>query len=738
MRFRRLFATLTIALLCSSAAPAALFAQGFDTADSTTDHSQPDEAKRATLISDRLEIASENRLIASGKVEVFQDGQRLTASRVIYDKSTDRLQIEGPLTLTDATGGVVILASQAELSTDMSEGILQSARVVYDRQLQLAAGNIARVGGRYTAMNNVLASSCKVCAARPTPLWEIRAKRVIHDKEERMIFFENAQFRVAGLPVAYIPRLRLPDPTLDRATGFLAPRLRTTSTLGTGLKLPYFIALGDSRDLTITPYLSTRDSQTIELRYRQAFRTGAIELEGALTNDRLTDDDTRGWFRARGGFRLPEDFRLSFDIQTTSDNAYLLDYGYSDADRLDSRVEVSRVRRNGFFSARMVSFQSLRDDEDNNTLPSLVGDATLQRRFSLGPLGGMGGFRLQWHSHYRTSSSPYITRPAGALSRISDGRDVSRLSARFDWRRSFVSDQGLVATLLGEAQVDAYRLRQDAVFEGRYTRSHAAAGLELRWPLVKAAASGATHVLEPVVQLIGATRDRSGLPNEDSVLVEFDEGNIWSLDRFPGSDAIEQSSRANVGLSWTRYDPAGWNATFTMGKVFRRSDTDNFSNASGLNGMHSDWLLAAAINLPNGISASGRTVIGDDMDPTKAELRISSSNDWLTLSSSALWSIADPQENRPDPTRELTFDAAWTVNPALRAKAEGRYDFDENRGTIAGVGFEYRNECVVVDLSLSRRFTTSASVDPTTSFGLSVDLIGFGSGKAAGPARRCY
>ncbi len=724
MRLRRLIATLAVSLFCTTALAPVLQAQEAD--------------KRATLISDRMEIEGENRLVASGKVEVLQQGYRLTASRVIYDKSTDKLLIEGPLSLTDQDGRVLILASQAELSADMTEGLLQSARIVLDRQLQLAAGNIARVGGRYSAMSNVVASSCKVCASHPTPLWEIRAKRVIHDEEERMIFFENAQFRIAGLPVAYIPRLRLPDPNRERASGFLAPRLRTTSSLGTGLKLPYFITLGESRDLTVTPYVTTRQSQTLELRYRQAFRNGAIQIDGALTNDDLTSEHRRGWFRAQGGFRLPEDFRLTFDVQATSDNAYLLDYGYSDADRLDSRIEISRVRRNGFFSARMVSFQSLRDEDDNDTLPSLVTDLTFHRRFSLGPLGGMGGFRLQNHSHYRTSSNPFDSLDPEKADGIADGRDLSRLSARFDWRRSFVSDLGFVTTILGEAQVDAYRLRQDASYAGRYTRSHAAAGIELRWPWVKATGTGATHVIEPVVQLIGATRDDSGLPNEDSVLVEFDEGNLWALDRFPGADAIEQSSRANIGLSWTRYDPAGWNSTFTLGKVFRRNDADSFSPASGLGGLNSDWLLAAAVNLPNGISATGRTVFDNELDLTKAELRISAANDWLSLSSSALWSVADIEENRPDPTRELTFDAAWTVNPALKAKAEGRYDFDQSRGTIAGIGFEYRNECVVVDLSLSRRFTASDSVGPSTAFGLSVDLIGFGRGKTAGPARRCY
>ncbi len=213
---------------------------------------------RATLVSDSLQITGDTRLIASGNVEVFFKGIRLKASQIVYDQAADRLLIDGPIVLTDAEGRTIILASQADLATDLSEGILLSARMVMDQQLQLAANRLMRIDGRYTALDQVVASSCKVCAARPVPLWEIRARRVVHDQEERQIYFDHAQFRVAGMPVFYIPRLRMPDPTLDRATGFLFPTFRSTSKLGAGIRLPYFIALGPSRDLTLLPYLSTK------------------------------------------------------------------------------------------------------------------------------------------------------------------------------------------------------------------------------------------------------------------------------------------------------------------------------------------------------------------------------------------------------------------------------------------------------------------------------------------------
>ncbi|MDK2775859.1 MAG: LPS-assembly protein LptD, partial [Tabrizicola sp.] len=302
--------------------------------------------EQATLVSDSLQITGDTRLIADGNVEVIFQGRRLKAKRLVFDQSTDRLEITGPIVLTEATGSTLILASQADLAADLSEGILTSARLVLNQQLQLAANSMTRVAGRYTAMQTVAASSCRICKGGGIPLWEIRARRVVHDEVERQIYFDSAQFRLAGVPVLYIPRLRMPDPSLQRATGFLMPSIRTTSDLGTGIRVPYFIVLGKSADLTLTPYLTARQSQTLGLRYRQAFATGLITATGSITRDDLIPGKTRGYLRLEGEFALPERFVLGFDGQTVSDPAYMLDYGLGNADRLDSRIEIKRTRRN--------------------------------------------------------------------------------------------------------------------------------------------------------------------------------------------------------------------------------------------------------------------------------------------------------------------------------------------------------------------------------------------------------
>ena len=688
--------------------------------------------ERASLVADSVALTGTSVIVAQGHVEVFFQGRRLTASLIRFDGNTNRLQIEGPIVLTDDTG-TFIIADQADLAADLTSGILTSARVVLNQQMQIAAAQVQRVDGRFTAMERVAASSCKVCAGNPTPLWEIRARRVVHDQVEQQLYFDQAQLRVGGVPIFYLPRLRMPDPTLKRATGFLMPTIRTTTALGTGLKMPYFITLGRSRDVLITPYLSSKSGRSVELRYRQAFSTGEISLNGAISRDTILPGENRAYFQGLGSFDLPRDFKLTFRAELVSDPSYLLDYGYLEKDRLDSRIEISRTRRNEYISGRLIGFHTTRIGESDETIPSIVGDMTYHRRFTLGSLGGEGGLRFQTHSAYRTSNSLID----GDLDGIPDGRDVTRGSIRVDWRKNWVLSNGMVAAVLGEATADLYNISQDPIYGGMTARGHANAGVELRWPMVKSDPKGASHLIEPVAQMIWSTKGSSALPNEDSALVEFDEGNLFALNRFPGEDAVERGFRANLGVSYLRVDPAGWTMGVTAGRVVRAEDPLQFSVGSGLAGVNSDWLAAFQIKTWAGLQLTSRFLVDDDLNVTKGELRLGTAGKRYSLDMGYVQAVADPAESRPLPTRELTLESSFKLSEGWTANLAGRYDLEAERAARAGVGLSFRNECLAVDLSLSRRFTSSTSVTPTTDFGLSVALLGFGGGGAAGPARQC-
>lgn len=668
----------------------------------------------ATLVADSVRLEGERRLVAEGNVEVFHDGTRLTASRILYDGATDRLQIEGPLRYSDGSD-FVLLGDSADLDRTLTDGILTSARLVLAEQFQVAAPQAERIDGRFTQLSRAVASSCQVCPNRPTPLWEIRARRVTHDREGGQIYFEGAQFRVAGLPIAYLPRLRLPDSSVDRVRGFLIPELKITSLLGTGLKLPWFLPIGIDRDLTFTPYVAS-NTRTLDLRYRQAFRNGSLTLTGAVSQDDLRDG-LRGYIAATGAFSLPRGFGLSFESTLTSDRAYLSDYDISDEDRLPTRIVLSRVRRDELIASDVIFYRSLREGAAAEDVPLVLGTAEWVRRFD-GPGPGRGGLR------FSASGIGYDGNPAVPGSR----RDTLRLTAQADWRADVVLRNGMVVSGLADLALDGFAIGDDPAYPSTVTRALPTLAAELRWPLARTEASGAVQVLEPVAQLIWAPDDLPDVPNVDSTVVEFGEGNLFTFSRFPGSDLRELGPRANLGLTWTRIDPEGWSARIGGGRVFRSDDLGQFSATSGLAGLRSDWLLAAQVDTGTGLRLTNRALLGEEFGIVRDELRMDWTGARTNFAASYIWIEAEPAENRPEDSAEFFLDGGFSLTDNWTGSLEARYDFSAARVADAGLGLRYDNECVGLGLSLSRRFTSSASVEPNTEVALQVALNGFGTG----------
>ncbi len=677
----------------------------------------------ATLVADTITVGADRTLTAQGNVQVFYDGTTLSAQAIRYSQSGDTLSITGPIFIR-APDGTVLTAEAAQLDPQLENGILRGARLVLNQQLQLAANRIDRVDGRYSQLTRTVATSCQICATE-APLWEIRADRIIHDELERQLYFDNATFHIRGVPLLWVPRLRLPDPTLDRATGLLIPRLRSNNQLGVGIKLPYFIRIGDSRDLTLTPFL-TSETTTLEARYRQAFLSGTLEINAAASRDTLRPGELRSYVIAEGQFDLGRDFQLNFDIEGTTDPAYLLEYGYSSKDRLDSAIAIERVRDRDLFVADITYFDSLRDDEADETLPPIVVHMAYDKRLFPEAIGGTLTFGASLDAFERTIDTP------GA-----DGRDVARVGLSGAWHRNWTLPNGLIINASTALEVDYFAVRQDPAYETGL-RAIPSAAATLRWPLIRRMPTGTVHILEPAISL-GWTQSYGTIaPNEDGTLAEFDEANLFALTRFPGEDAREDRSHTSIGVTWTRIGASGARSSLTFGRLFQDTQQPSFSPTSGLSQLRSDWLVSGSLALSEGLQLDGRALFDDDFEFDKTEVRLNWQSETLSLAAAYHWLPEDPTRERLEPASEWSFDGSYIVDEHWTVNFDGRYDVAADQPRTAGLGVEWRNECVTVDLSVSRRYTNSDTTDPSTDFGFGISLTGFSAGRSTAQlARSC-
>ena len=100
-------------------------------------------------------------------------------------------------------------------------------------------------------------------------------------------------------------------------------------------------------------------------------------------------------------------------------------------------------------------------------------------------------------------------------------------------------------------------------------------------------------MIEPILQgVVAPFLDSASIPNEDSVLTEFDETNLFTLRRHTGSDGFEEGTRLNVGLRYGWSTDAGADFSATVGRVFRTTTIGSFGAGEGLNGKTSDYVTA--------------------------------------------------------------------------------------------------------------------------------------------------
>lgn len=666
-----------------------------------------------SLIADEVIYDSElGRVSASGNVEVYYGDRTLTADRIIYDDRTGRIEAVGNLVLRDPSGATVF-ADTAELDAELREGLVRGAQSVITGDVKLAAVEARRVDGRYNALVKAVYSPCRVCPEDPTPLWAIRARRVIHDEVEHVIHYENATFLVWGVPVAWLPYFRHPDPTVDRATGFLVPSFLSSSTFGYALKAPFYWVIDPQSDLTVTPFVTTNDGPLLELEYRRAFRHGAVDFGGAITwSDYEGEGELHGFVETDGLFEIGAGIEAGWDITVASDDGFLRRFEYDFGDRLTSELFVRRYEQDNFFDVSALRFQSLRDREPAGQIPLAL--PVMEARWETDEpwLGGELGL----------FTSGYI------LER-SNGRDATRFTLGADWQREVVLPVGLSVTGFSQLRGDLYSVEDDPIIrETPTSRLTGHAGVELRYPLIWDA-KRADHIIEPVIQAIAAPYGHNDpdIPVEDSLITEFDALNVIDRNHFSGIDSFEDGPRLNMLLRYDRVVDEGLRLDAAVGRVFRLDSVDQFSPGSGLRDTESDWVGAWQASWDPYVVVRHSMRVEDDADIARNEFFGMLDLDPVELSASYAYYEADPVIGAPDDREEVSASAGLRIDPNWSVSGLVQRDLQADEFVVLGGQVSYENECAAIDVFLRRRFTDLEDAPASTSFGVNIRLLSLGT-----------
>ncbi len=675
-----------------------------------------DVSNASIILSDSLTISANGDVLATGNVQVFHKDQQLDAPIIFFNKAIDQIILESGGVLRDENG-TRFVSGAAELDRDLRNGIVRAANLIVEQQLQMQAEILRRKNGQNTKLEVIRATACTSCES-PAPIWEIRARSGEIDKERKQIHFKNAHLSIFGLPVFYSPYLRIPEPGVTRMQGFLVPRTRQNSLLGFGLEFPYFIPIGQDKDITLIPYFST-ETRTLKAKYRQAFENGNVTINGALSKDTINRDDFRGRLQSDGGFGLINAYRLNYNFELVSDDAYLTDYEFDASNRIPNNVSIGKTLKYSHQEGELIYYHSLFDSAD--TRPTIINYNHIDRYFQIPNIIGKWNASAILHNNYRGSDQDEL------------GRDIRRLNTTLSWSYENVTPNGIHFDTLTQARWSSFLTRQDVRYPNEAITLGGDIALGLRWPFMRRGSIGSYDIIEPITQISYTGENRQNLPLEESTHSEFDEGNLLSLSRYPAIDRHEKELRWSIGGRWKHHFKSGSEFNFTFGRVFRNSPEEDFNKGSGLQGKSSDILVSAGFDNNDGITFLTRALLNEDNAPNRAEALFDYGNNKISFSTGFSYLPESSEEARDDSISELRVSLDYKVGENWQFSGDTRYDLTDGRAAQAGIGISFDNECTSVNFTASRQFSKAGSASSLTSWNIIASLKGFGTGGSRPP-----
>jgi LPS-assembly protein len=718
------------------------------------------------------------RTTAEGNVEIRYQGRTLRADRVVYDEGPEDqpgvIRAYGHVQIVNPDN-TVEYADQLVLDDQMSAGVAQGFSARLPMNGKLAGATLVRRSEDLQELNRAIYTPCPICVNNKpkTPSWSITADRMVQDKKRRLIFYRNARVHILNVPVLWLPVFWHADPSANRVSGLLSPRIAVNSRLGVSYEQPYLWAATPSMDVIVSPQINTKVNPFLNGEIHKLFASGDMEVRFGYTYERDVDSEghkfgsltSRSYILGRGAFRVDDNWLLGFTAERTSDPLIFDKYDIPDvfvsrgpyvADdrRLISQAYAIRQTQQSYFSIAAMDVQGLRASqtrpgqiEDNGSFPIIA--PLVEQRYdpNLDILGG----RLNI-----VGSAVALTRSYALNNAALPGLDSRRVTAEANWNRSFITSVGLRADPFIQVRADGYSLgdvptgvglnvQSSTVGRGLFT-----AGLDLSYPLYRRWRD-ATIILEPLAQLAVSPHarqiivgyDTQGHPiylDEDSGSFELDESNLFEANKFPGYDLYEDGTRVSVGGRGSILWDDGRRATLIIGRMFQAETNPAFTPGSGVRGKASDWVVYGEAQPIKNLSFFARARLdGDTFKAHRLEAGTNFSSKFIsgfvryfqqdaeetglvlnTTTGTVTNSITGQRQQNMDLGGEVYLLKHWG------ATFYGNRDFIQDAWVTRDVGVFYHDDCIRLDVIYRREDVAIGRLGPSNEVMLRLTLATLG------------
>jgi len=729
-------------------------------------------------------------LIASGQVIGKYQERTLRAEKVVYTLATGVVIASGNVVLIDPNGSTQY-ASKLELSNELETGTATDFTARQVGNGLTSAAFATRTENGEIELYNAYYTACKLCKEKgktKKPSWRIKARKVRQDKKTRTFRYNSALLEIGGLPLFWTPYLAHPDPSAERSSGFLTPFVGVTSSKGFNIRAPYYWAINEYTEATLTPNLYQNVNPMMKYQFIRKFNTGALSVDGSLTYSSFFDRDgnefnpddfqnpsqvptgkkLRSHTFIKGLFSPSKTWSYGFGLELSSDDDYLNRYNLEEASerfgvynpvgrRNTSQAFIVGQQEDFRFSASTVGYQDLRSNFIENVGTGLITVSEPDDRELpiLAP-------KIEVEKYWTDPIFKGRIKGYGDLTALTRdiGNNYLRGTAGIDYSKNTVTAVGLELKTFLNSRYDFYKIKPEDKTNANYDsiefqRNLGQVGFDARYPFIKRG-KNINLIVEPRVQLtksfgssklsmFQAYQDSSMItsinPTEINYLSTQQDGQdidltgslLWQSNKSTGFDFWESGLRADIGASLIA-DAGNSSAQLFIGRSYAENSENDFSEGSGLFNKKSDIVSNLELDINKNLSIVTRVRYDDNKNKLR---RLDSSLNYRSkyintnLRYYRLFSSINSNFNNGAPNQEVNGDININISKNWSLGYSAARDIDLKIMRNQRFSVKFNDDCTLVEVFYAKNNFNSASFTNvtrnTSGLGIRISLLTLGS-----------
>ncbi len=573
-------------------------------------------------------------------------------------------------------------------------------------------GNILESDSNKTQISKGVFTTCK--KRDGCPPWTIKAKKITHDKNKKIINYQNAWLQVYDKPIFYFPRFFHPDPTVKRQSGFLIPKLTDSSSAGTSLQIPYFKVLADNKDLTFSPRIFTDQKLILQSEYRQVEKNYDHIMDFGIFTSTLSNDQktSKSHFFSNTKFNfsnnLFEESDIQVNLEQVTNDTYLKKYKISSPLINSEAVMHTFVEYNGYSddSSLNINFESYEDLTKNNhdryeyIYPDIAYSKDLGKIFNLDGLLDFSSniYQKQFNTnqYQQTLTNNLIYSSPIKFTKNGIKKDYQLLIKNHNDRNKTGSKNENNST---------NKLLSNLMYN-------------LSYPLKK---QGEIYddFLKPSISFRYSPNKTPNMASEDRRL---DISNINSFDRIASSSGVEGGQSLTMGMQYIKKDKdQNEKLSIDLAQVYRDVTNPDLPTKSTLNKKYSDIIGKVKFDLMDNLNFEYNFMMDNNLDKTNynaimAEISVNNFvSSFEYLEEKDFVGTTSYVSN----TTSYLFDENNSIKFSTRRNRE--IDLTEFYNLI----YQYENDCLKAALEYNKTYYSDADVKPEDELFFSLTITPF-------------